>query len=381
MLALTPTPPRGSPSSSPGQLARAASAAAAADGNAKSVVLDMNLVRRLLRDEFAARKEQLASELRYRADVEFLVAVGRSAFRKESIRSAAEHAKLDLVLFDNTPPPRYVHAVPEYRPAVLARRQMPKQSAALLAEEVELRRWVDCLQNKLRECAREECHADWLELTILVRGEQAEADARAALADAALYEGRALLKHAHVQKPYFNKVPERPRTPTFDEEEEAARQAIADGEEAGRRAGHDEIVLRYGVHLFTVNRVEDLFRQELEENWAADRAQLIQHALHGRYGAPHVALCALHAASVGVARPLLGGLAVLSNERGSWPAEAAAKEEAEPVTEEEAAKAEPADADAAKEDEQAPADAVAAEPTPDDNAAQNEAEPTASTEE
>lgn len=346
---LVPTPPRPQAATetaaSPHQHIRfsehhAGSAAAASPQSAvvviKGVSVPRHLVLALSRDEVGARKAIREEEAQAREDAEFLIAVARSKYRAAATSPArtrapatssskgddevsralalagrsssssgnngagreADDVERDVImtLFLPESPHRGVpqRPAPETRAGVLAQKKASTALMRLQNEEAELRRWVARLEAKLREPIVAECVDTYVALTGPVRLErEVEPPARVAVEQEEEHERWELARRARRERPPFNVPP--PPPPTFEQSEEIARAAVAAAELEGRKACHDFIVLRYGVRIFSVNRVESVERYDIEDTETVERQQLIANYFHRRFRCPILALMGFHA--------------------------------------------------------------------------------------
>jgi hypothetical protein len=283
-MALTPSPPR---TRNAGRIVPA-----------KGVLIDSFRVRDACRDETVARRSLADFEAKSRTDVEFLVAVGRSAYRQfERVPATCKKESLgalDIVLFDHNSPPRVPHRVPEHRQGVLKSRPEPLQFSNHFYEEAELRNWLARLETKMWNTLVAQARAEWTQETRFVRCEATQDAGRRELITSEAEGWKRITKRAFVEKPYFDRVPPPPRELTFDETEETARGAVVVQECEGRNAIHDWLVLRYGVQLFGVNRVEDIYRQEIENAFDESWARVVQTHFYHTYSVPTLAMVAFH---------------------------------------------------------------------------------------
>lgn len=244
--------------------------------------LDAAQAWKLSREEVAARKRLREEEAHCRADVEFLIAVGRSEYRhsgsaKYLTKDEVErvNAKLDLILFESparrsVSPTGAARAVPrERRLGALKMRKPMSMVVELESEEAELRNWLGRIENKLREPIETDCINEYLSLTAMERLFAAESNERRVLLQTEEEQLISLRKVEFRARPFFRRPP--PRRPlTFEETETAARELLCNEEAAERKAYHDELVLRYGVQLYSVARTEDIDRLDVfEEGLAA----------------------------------------------------------------------------------------------------------------
>jgi hypothetical protein len=276
----------------------------------KGVSISKTAVNMLLREENSARKSLTEVEDSARRDVQFLIAVGRSEFRK--LDTSPERKRgvkgLDLVLFDSTPSPRPVKKVLECRPEVIHSRRAPARLVEVQREEEELRSWLVRLEAKMMDGIFRHAQSDFAFVTRIPRCIALEASARAAETEAEHSEWKGLMKSEFLEKPPFNRPPTPPRNLSVEEQADEEYRTIMQDEASARRECHDWLVLRYGVLLFSVNRVEDIYRQEIEEAFENSFARAVFDFHHVMYRASMCALCAFHASPSRT--PLLVGTAL-----------------------------------------------------------------------
>ena len=283
-------------------------------GFAKGITLDLDTVKQLTRSETCSRKEGEEEESFARRDVEFLIATGRSKLRAVtgevlSVKREVER-EMKISIFHEPSPPRQVHRVAEHRTEVLAHRTPPTKITDAIAEELELRNWVARLEENFRSTLASMLASEWAFVTRFFRCEDSETKSRKSIETAEHDAWRRLAKSEFLDRPLFNKPPEVPKELTFDEIEEDSRTQIVAEENAGRIQCHEWLVLRYGVQLFSVNRVEDIFRQEIEESFTYSCAFSVNAFLHQHYRCSMLALCAIHANPVQT--PLLVGATIVT---------------------------------------------------------------------
>lgn len=258
----------------------------------KGFVVNPESVRGLVREEVASRRDLVDREQAQRSDVEFLIAVARSEYRHQK----GSHAKIsDRDLFPQQPNVRHVHNVPDRRPELVHLRKPPTWMTKLTIEESELRNWVDRVEQKLRESLYAEIERELAFVTRLTRCEVQEDTLRRQMDLESSTALRSILRTEFMERPPLATALRPQRQLLADEEEELAREQLLDEELDERRQIHDWLVLRYGVLIFSLNRIEDIYRQELQEQEVTDRVSQFFEFFHTKYRSSMLTLAAFHA--------------------------------------------------------------------------------------
>jgi hypothetical protein len=287
MLALVPSPPS-KPHPRGGMVV------------AKGVVVDTAKTNAISREEVYERKLILEAESTERQDTEFLIAHARSEFRRLSTTKVPkpvakqEILTLERLLFDPRSPPRKPKAVPEFRESVLKHRPLPSKLVQLLNEENELREWVQRLEERLRQ---EFVDTDAADRRRILRFDTLAAQETVARSEYVAEEAadfKFLVKREFVHRPPHRPPPPKPQLDFF-QTEAAARTELEEEEQRERREAHDWLCLRYGVRLFSVARVEDGYRVELEEEFDASFTLAVKTFYRVEYRCPMLALCGINA--------------------------------------------------------------------------------------
>jgi hypothetical protein len=264
----------------------------------KGIEIDPTKWNDALRSEAITRRELETREATARKDVEFLIAVGRTEYRKlavtphpENNERCARLAKLDLLLFNNSSPQRDLRAR-EARQTTA--KIVPVAWRNLQDDEEQLREWLQRVEEKLRTTIAAHERQGLLFETRLPRCSDHEAAERAKLCRDFDTEWKRLVKQEFVDRPPYVPVSHHVVERSFDEEEGYQRSRLQDEETVERTALHEWLVLRYGVQLFSVNRVEDIARQEIEDDLPLVWSRTVFSHLQQSYRASMLSLCAFH---------------------------------------------------------------------------------------
>lgn len=284
----------------------------------KGVNVDSQMIFELTRLEIAARKEIRCEEIKARADVEFMVAVLCTDFRRRPRKPKfAPHAPGQLTVVKEpylvpadqpvyVSPTRISVRAPEPRPLLLKMKALPAAIFQLQDDEAALRLYLEGIESKIFSLYWLECDGNRRMVQQLSTVEQDEIDHRATVEQD---EQEALTKilsrtarsHGFISRSQ-KRLPPPPQTPmeALLAEEEAAYKQLLREETEGRKVCHDALILGYGVRIFSVNRVEVVERYDIEEEFDTSLQKVIAKFLFEEHRAtPTLSLLAFHAAPNG----------------------------------------------------------------------------------
>lgn len=269
----------------------------------KGVVIDPAKRNELFRSETSARKTLRDSEETGRRDAMFLIALLCAEFRDAArarqagqVLTCVPSPSLAHVLTHEyvSPTRRTIHVVPERRSDVLKMRGVPSALQSACDEEAELRNWMKTVEQKIFQGTIIEEHDRVVAFhSRFSRCESIETRDRLAISASENEIGVALRKREFLARPPFNRPP-KPPPATLHEKEAACRHEIEAQEEEGRKQCHEFLVLRYGVQLFSVNRVEVVYRYEIEEAFDVSLARHVAAFFRVHYRTPILAMAAFH---------------------------------------------------------------------------------------
>jgi hypothetical protein len=267
---------------------------------AKGVVVDPTLVKNLQREEVAARKVVREKEETTRKDTEFHIALLCSEFRKnKQHRASGLSEALTHVLKDTyESPTRHTASARATSELSSLHRLAPAAANALGEEETQLRRWLSLIEAKEVELIQTEESKSYAFVTRLPRCCAEEEATRNDLVAQEQESHIAFRKAEFLARPPFRPVVQKHvRPPTIEEQETSERALQEQAEQLSRKECHDFLVLRYAVQLFGINRIEVVYRYEIEEEFDESLRRHVSAFLRVRYRCPLLAMSAFHAAT------------------------------------------------------------------------------------